>query len=199
MLLRSKFNPATECTRRPTPELFDHLRKWIPSDQKYIDITSIQNLQDINLQLEQTPTLYASNIIQRVIAQLIGAYGLEFRTIKATDGGALYVAPMGSGHIVLNKVINFSTAATHSVVAAVTGKKIKITNILLIVAGETNITLLSAATPISGPMDLGGTAEPRGFCSHFGDTPLETAEGEAFQITSSGAVQVSGCLTYFTE
>jgi len=34
---------------------------------------------------------------------------------------------------------------------------------------------------------------------HFGDHPLEMTVGEAFQITSSGAFQVSGYVTYFTE
>jgi len=199
MIPGKKFDPATETSRRPTPEKFEHLRKWISVDEKYIDITNITQLQDINLQLEQTSVLYASNVISRVIAQLLGAYGDGFVTLKGTVDGALKVATMGSGRTVLQAKIDFATAATHQIVALVAGKKIKICNIMLTVAGDTNLTLISGTTAISGALDFGGTGEPRGMVHAFGDFPLETVAGEAFQITSSGTVQVSGYVTYFTE
>ena len=106
---------------------------------------------------------------------------------------------MGSGQTVLNKAITFATAATHEIIAAVAGKKIKIANLMLTVSGETNLTLKSNTTAISGPLDFGGTDEPRGMVQNFGNFPLETVAGEAFNITSSGAVQLSGYATYFTE
>lgn len=224
MIPGKKFDPATEVSRRPTPEKFEHLRRWIDADLKYIDITNITNLKNINQQLELTSKLFVSNVIQRVIAQLLGAYGDGFVTLEATEDGELkvkltaadlaaletisiaagtnligQVEIAGSSHTVLNAVINFATAATHSIIAAVTGKKIKITNIMLTVAGETNLTFKSATTAISGALDFGGTDEPRGMVHSLGDFPLETASGEAFQITSSGAVQVSGYVTYYTE
>jgi len=199
MIPGKKFNPATQTSRRPTPEKFEHLRKWIDVDTKFIDITNITNLKNINLQLEQTSILYASNVISRVIAQLLGATPQGFVTLEGTLDGALKVAPMGTGQAVLKAKIDFATAATHEIIAAVTDKKIKIANIMLTVAGETNLTFKSAATAISGALDFGGTDEPRGMVHSLGDYPLCTETGEAFQITSSGAVQVSGYITYFTE
>lgn len=199
MLPGNKFNPATETSRRPTPEKFAHLRKWLDADEKFIDITSITNLKNINYQLEQTSILYASNVISRVIAQLIGAYGDGFVTLEATIGGFLKVVLMGTGQTVERAKIDFNTAATHSIITAVAGKKIKIANIMLTVAGETNLTFKTGTTAITGALDFGGTDEPRGMAHNFGDFPLATVAGDAFQITSSGAVQVSGYVTYFTE
>ncbi len=199
MIPGTPFNPATETSRRPTPEKFDHLRRWVEPVKRDIKITNITEMTDINTQLEQNAELYVDNIISRVIAQLIGKYGDGFVTIEATEGGALKVASVGSGQTVLVKAITFATAATHEVIAAVSGKKVKITNLMLTVAGETNLTFKSNTTALSGALDFGGTDEPRGMVQHFGDSPLETAEGEAFNITSSGAVQLSGYATYFTE
>jgi len=194
-----KYNPATETSRRPTPEKFEHLRKWIDVDQKYIDITNITNLKNINLQLEQTSILYASNVISRVIAQLLGSTTEGFVTLEATDDGRLKVDLDTGKPTTLKAKIDFASAATHEIIAAVAGKKIKIVNLMLTVAGETNLTLKSDTTAISGAMDFGGTDEPRGMVHHFGDHPLEMTAGEAFQITNSAAEQVSGYVTYFTE
>ena len=94
-------------------------------------------------------------------------------------------------------VINIATAATHEIIAAVAGFKISIASVCFTVAGECNITLLSAATPISGAMDFGGTNEPRGKTHTLGEHPLQTGTGEAFNITLSAAVQVSGYVTYY--
>ncbi|MEA3252719.1 MAG: hypothetical protein U9Q35_14460 [Pseudomonadota bacterium] len=216
------YEPGTLTSRRrPTPTEFVHLRSWIDVDEKSIDITNIANLKNINLQLEQTSKLYASNVISRAIAQLMGSYGDGFVTLEATEDGELKVhlaastnaigslaagseligkvEVAGSSRTVLKAKIDFSTAATHEIIAAVAGKKIKVCNLMLTVAGDTNLTLKSATTALSGALDFGGTNEPRGMVHGFGDFPLETASGEAFQITSSGAVQVSGYVTYFTE
>jgi len=199
MIPGKKFNPATETSRRPTPEKFAHLRKWIDVDEKFIDITNITNLKNINLQLEQTSVLYASNVISRVIAQLLGATTEGFVTLEATDEGRLKVDVRTGLPTTLKAKIDFATAATHEIIAAVARKTIKIVNLMLTVAGETNLTFKSATTAISGAMDFGGTDEPRGMVHHFGDHPLEMTLAEAFQITSSAAVQVSGYITYFTE
>jgi hypothetical protein len=194
-----KFDPATQTSRRPTPERFEHLRKWIDVEEKFIDITNITQLMDVNVQLEQSAKLYVSNVISRVIAQLIGKYGDGFVTLEATGDGRLKVDTRASPGTILNAVINIATATTHEIITAVTGKKIKIVNLMFTVFGETNVTLQSDATPISGALDFGATDEPRGMVQHFGDAPLETISGEAFKITLSGAVQVSGYVTYFTE
>ncbi|MBA7495949.1 hypothetical protein ES702_06545 [subsurface metagenome] len=194
-----KYNPATETSRRPTPEKFEHLRKWIDVDEKFLDITNITELKNINVQLEQSSKLFVSNVISRVIAQLLGAYGDGFVTLEATSGGRLKVELEDTSPTVLQAKIDFHTAEAFEIVTAVTDKKIKITNLMLTVAGETNLTFQSDANELSGDMDFGGTDEPRGMVHNFGDHPLETVAGEAFKIKSSIGVQVSGYVTYYTE
>jgi hypothetical protein len=130
---------------------------------------------------------------------LIGKYGDGFVTLEATEGGALKVANVGYDRTLLQKKITFAAAANNCVVSPVTGKKIKITNIMLTVFGEVDLTLRSGTTPLSGALDFGATDEPRGMVHHFGDFPLETASGEGFCILASTTVQVSGYVTYYTE
>ena len=169
-----KFDPATQTSRRPTPEKFEHLRKWIDVDEKFIDITNITELKNINVQLEQSSKLYVSNVISRVIAQLLGAYEDGFVTLQATEDGELKVDVRTAHPTILNAVINIATASTHEIITAVTGKKIKIVALMFTVAAETNVTLQSDTTLKSGAMDFGGTDEPRGMVQHFGNAPLET-------------------------
>lgn len=199
MIPGKKYDPGTFTSRRPTPEKFDHLREWIEPVERNIQITNITEMTNINQQLEQTANLFVSNIINRVIAQLIGKHGDGFVTIEATAAGALKVAAMGSGRTILQADIDFATGAHNTIVAAVSGKKIKVTNLVLTVAGEVNLTFESHETALSGAMDFGGTDEPRGLAMPFGDFPLETVAGEAFKILSVGDVQVSGYCNYFTE
>lgn len=265
MLPGKPYDPATMTSRRPTPEKFAHLRKWIDLDKKYLDITSISDLQNIDVMLEQMGKLYMSNEIFQVVAQLIGKYNDGFVTIEGTadgelkvqiaagaaaigslaagteeigsvallagteeigslaagtesigtvglDAGTEEIGSLGAGsndignvfnagtsQTVLNAVINESTAANNEIITAVSGEKIKIVNIMFTVAAETNITFCSDANAMSGPMDFGGTGEPKGMVHYFGDFPLETVAGEAFKITSSAAVQISGYVTYYTE
>ncbi len=217
-----QFFPWTETSRRrPIPEEYTHLRKWSDVEEKSIDITNITNLKNINLQLEQTSKLYASNIISRVIAQLIGAYGAGFVTLEATSDGKLKVEGAisagttigldagseligkievaGTSRTVLQRVISFSAAAHNIVIPVVTGKKIKIVNIFFTVFAEVNLTFESHETAISGAMDFGGTNEPRGMVCPLDKFPMETVAGEAFKILASTAVQVSGYCNYYTE
>lgn len=99
----------------------------------------------------------------------------------------------------LNAKIDFATAATHEVIAAVATRKICITSMAFTVGGTTNLTLKSGSTAKSGAMDFGGTNEPRGLTHGLGEDQLEMAVGEAFNMTSSGAVQVGGYVTYHLE
>lgn len=199
MIPGKKYDPGTFTSRRPTPEKFEHLRKWIDVDEKFIDITNITELKNINYQLEQSSKLYVSNVISRVIAQLLGAYGDGFVTLEATADGALKVSIVNADPTVLRSKIDFSTAISFCTVPLVPGKSICITNLMLTVDGQTNITFRSGATPISGPLDFGGADEPRGMVHHFGNFPLKTVIGESFCIYQDAAVQVSGYVTYHTE
>jgi len=199
MIPGKKYNPSTETSRRPTPETFTHRRGWVDEVKRSVEITNITELTNINQQLEQNAKLYISNLISRTISQIIGKFGDGFVTIEATADGKLKVDPGLDDGTTLQAAIDFAGATTSVIVAAVTGKKIKIVNLLLTVAGETNITFKSASDSISGPMDFGGTDEPRGMVLSNGTHPLETVAGEAFGIASSLAVQVSGVVTYYTE
>lgn len=199
MIPGKKFNPATGTSRRPTPEKFEHLRKWIDVDTKFIDITNITNLKNINIQLEQTSVLYASNVISRVIAQLIGATPEGFVTLEATDDGKLKVDVRAGLPTTLRKDITGAGGAHDEIIGIVTGKTIKIVNIMFTVDDEVNITFESHETAISGAMDFGGADEPRGMVHHFGDHPLEMIVGEAFKISTVGAGLLNGYVTYFTE
>lgn len=199
MIPGKPFNPATETSRRPTPEKFSHLREWVTPVKRDIKITSITEMTNINKQLEQNAELYVSNIISRVIAQVIGKYGDGFVTLEATEAGELKVDTGAAARKTARAVIDFSTAANHTIAAAVAGQEIHITNLTLTVGGETNLTFKSGTTAMSGPMDFGGTNEPRGLKDHLGCCPLKTTAGEAFIITSSAAVQVSGYVTGYYE
>jgi len=123
--------------------------------------------------------------------------------VAVWEGGPVHITEAIEGEIIVpityKAVINFLLAETKEIVAAVAGRKISVANIALTVGGETDLTWLSAATPISGAMALGGTNEPRGMTHGLGDYPLQTAAGEALNLTSGTAVQVSGYITYYLE
>lgn len=221
MIPGKPFNPATETSRRPTPEKFAHLRKWVEVEEKNIKLTSIEDITNINEQLLQTAELYISNVISRVIAQVIGECGDGFVTIKGTADGRLKVEadiPAGGevglaagtnevGSVMLagavqtitSAMIDFSDGADEIVVAGQVGKKIKITSLMFTVGGETDIELFNGDVAITGPMDFGGTNEPRGMVSNHGYVPYELSAGSSFIIKTSAAVQISGYATGYIE
>lgn len=199
MIPGKKYNPGTFTSRRPTPEKFDHLRRWVEPVVRDIKITNITEMTNINQQLEQSANLFVSNIISRVIAQLIGKFGDGFVTIEATEEGELKVDTGAAARKTARVAIDFSTSGDHTIAAGVAGQEINITNIAFTVGGETNLTWKSGTTAISGAMDFGGTDEPRGMKDHLGCCPLKTVAGEAFVLHSSAAVQVSGYVTGYYE
>lgn len=232
--------------RRPTPEVFVHLRKYVEAEEKYQSISTEEALTEYTTVLQQQATLYISNILTQAICQLIGLSGSDWITIKSNADGALHVsvqegtitAPVdveiADGKDVtlgaiadavvsagaagtlsaklrrisqdidefkdsLKAVINFNTADTHDIIAAVTGARHCITTIMFTVSGETNITFRDESGAFTGPMDFGGTNEPRGMVSNHGIRPLKCTISEKFQIVSTGAVQVSGYVIYYDQ
>lgn len=127
----------------------------------------------------------------------IGTAG--FATTAKQDTINTSVGALVQQETIKTAVINIATAATHTIVAAVSGKKISIVALVFTVAGEVNVTLQSNATAISGAMDFGGTDEPRGIAQVNGNYPLQTNTGEAFKMTLSAAIQVSGYVTYYED
>lgn len=195
-----QFLPFTETTkRRPTPEKFEHLRKWTVPVEKNIYLTSVEEITNINQQLEITARLFISNIVQRTISQMVAAFGDGFVTLQATEDGRLLVQTDREAKVITSAAINFTGTGDHTIVAGQAGKKIKITSLVMTVGGETNITLKHNATAITGPMDFGGTNEPRGVVDTHGYLPYEIPTGEAFIINSSIDVQVSGYVSGYIE
>ena len=88
--------------------------------------------------------------------------------------------------------INIATAANHTIIAASSGNKHRIWRLFLWANGTVSVTFKSGTTLLSGPIAM--TAQ-----THI-PLPLQVPElphfittaGEAFIITLSDAVQVSG-------
>lgn len=196
------FDPGTQTTKAPPPTDFRHLLGWTEKLERFLTIHTHEEMININEQLDQTLNLQVSNIISRVIAQLIGLSDLGWRTIKATTDGALNVAIDGLLSDTKNlesAVISEKLADTHEIIGATAGQKIHVINIFFTVAGEVDITLLSADDPLTGVLDFGAEGEPRGAVIPLGIGPLVCASGEAFNMTLGQAIQVSGFCTYYKQ
>jgi len=184
------------------PTTFEHLLGWVPKVEQYISLHSQEDIININSQLDQTTNLMISNIIQRVIAQIIGQTPDGFITIKGTEGGALHVSirdDVLSQKTLEKAEIDFATATSPSIITGTAGKKINITSIVFTVGGETNIKFIDGATDITGLMDFGGANEPRGIVIPHGESVLPLGTANDFHISSSLAVQISGYVVYYKE
>ncbi|TKJ24798.1 MAG: hypothetical protein CEE41_05155 [Hadesarchaea archaeon B3_Hades] len=199
MIPGKPYDPGTRTSRRPTPERFVHLKKWVAPVDQSIALTSIEEITNINQQIEQVSKFYISSIISRVIAQLTAAYGDGFISLQATADGALRTQNERERKTVTSAIIDFATSGDHTIVSGVAGQKIKITSLVFTVAGETNITLMDGAVAFTGPMDFGGENEPRGMVDTQGFLPYELSEEQPFVINSSAAVQISGYVTGYIE
>ena len=218
------FNPGTVTCRTPLPTTFEHVLKFVTKIEQFLTIHNQEDIVNINKLLEQTLNLQISNIISRVIAQVIGEYGDGFVTIKGTEDGQLHVYLAGSdptnpidvtllaGTELIGKVeiegtsrevkraeIWQNTGANVQVIALVATKKICIVNIAFTVDAEADIYLNSDANHMTGAMDFGGTNEPKGFVANHGNFPLKTAVGEAFKIESNTSARIAGYVIYYEE
>lgn len=95
-------------------------------------------------------------------------------------------------------IIDFNTIATHEVVAAVTdfkgqARSIRVIAVMFTVAGPVNLTWQSATTPLTGAMEF---ADSGGLTHESQDGIMWTAPGEALNLASDAAVQLSGVITY---
>jgi len=216
------FDPTTNTSKCPMPTRFEHLLKFITKSENFLGLHSQEEITNINNQLDQTLNLMISNIIQRVIAQVIGQTDKGFVTIKGTDDGALHVylagtaatldilATLQAGDALIGKVqiegpahteqraiISFATIATHDITLAAPTGSYHITSIMFTVDGDVGIILRDESGLITGPMSFGGTNEPRGMAHNFGQIPLKCAAGKKFQMTLDAIIQVSGVVTFY--
>jgi len=196
------FDPGTNTTRAPMPTDFRHLLGWAEKLERYLTIHTHEEMININEQLNQTLNLQVSNIISRVIAQLIGLTDLGWRTIKATPEGALKVALDGLLSDTKNlqsAIINKNVADVNEIIEGTTGQKIHVVNIMFTVAGEVDITFLSGTDELTGAMDFGANGEPRGAVIPLGIGPLVCASGQAFNMLLGQVIWVRGFCTYYKQ
>lgn len=99
-------------------------------------------------------------------------------------------------------VIHHNTSGNNTIVAAVTGKKIKVVAATLVVAGAVNVRFESDAdgTALTGIMQFGAAGEGFVWGPAFpGYHWIETAEGELLNLELSGAVYADGIVLYYEE
>jgi hypothetical protein len=105
------------------------------------------------------------------------------------------------GITVLFSSISASSSGDNTVIAADGTRKIKVLQYTIISAGTVNVTMKSGAgTSLTGAMPLvanSGVASP--FVSPAQGHLLETAVNQALVLNLSGAVAVTGHLTYILE
>lgn len=122
--------------------------------------------------------------------------------IEAIQAAVESVTIGTGGHTILRAAISASSSGDNTLVAAVASKKIKVLSMTLIVTGDVDIRFESGAggPALSGVMSL--AADGNGFVlppALPGFHHIETAAGELLNLELSGAVQVSGFMTYYTE
>jgi len=103
---------------------------------------------------------------------------------------------------VLRAAVSGATSGNNTLVAAVSGKKIKVLGLALVAAAAVDVRLESGAggTALTGVMSLTAgnlqwvlpPVEP-------GYAWVETVAGALLNMELGGAVQVSGCIVYYTE
>lgn len=104
-------------------------------------------------------------------------------------------------YLVKRAAVSAASSGDNTLVAAVTGKRIKVLALVLVAAGAVTARLESAAggTALTGVMSL-ITGTPLVLPLTFpGYHWVETAEGALLNLELGGAVQVSGDLLYYEE
>ncbi len=115
-----------------------------------------------------------------------GQVGVEHSTSAIRDGSTSLTPKFAA--------ISAASSGDNTVVALVSGKKIRVLSYVLVADGAVTAKFQSDATDLTGAMSFaanGGASVP--FCpvGHF-----ETASGVALQLNLGGAVGVRGHLTY---
>lgn len=104
--------------------------------------------------------------------------------------------------MLLNAVVNISTATTTEIIAAVAGRKIVIVGYNLHAAADQTVIFKRGSTALSGEMQLikGTCCNPGGVAPYtegYGQQGwFETIQNEAFNITTSTTGLLGGHITY---
>ncbi len=101
-----------------------------------------------------------------------------------------------SGSEVQYAAFDFENAGDNTLVAAVSGKKIRVLSLLLIPASAMDVRLEDGAggDPLTGVMNIGAKAFA---CMPYNAGGwFETSAGNLLNLELGGAQQTSGCLSY---
>lgn len=197
-----EFDPGTHTSRAPMPTDFRHLLGWAEKLERFLTIHTHEEMINIDEQLNQTLNLQVSNIISRVIAQLLGLSDLGWRTIKATPEGALNVAIDGllsDTKNLLYEPIDDTLLGNNVIITGSPGYKTHVDTIVFTVASEVDVQLFSGANEISGVMDFGANGQPSGIVIPLGFGPIVCGTEEDFIIDLSDTVQISGFCIYYKQ
>lgn len=116
--------------------------------------------------------------------------------------GDVDVLSFASGKTIKRAVISGATSGNNTIVAAVADKKIKVLSVLLVAVTAVTVRFESGAdgTALTGVMSLAANA---GFVLNAPSDPtnhwFETGVNTLLNMELGGAVQVSGCITYYEE
>jgi hypothetical protein len=99
--------------------------------------------------------------------------------------------------------IDVSASGDTTLVAAVSGRRIKVLSYVIVVADTVTVKFKSGSTDITGPFTFvsggSGVSSPAALSSMGFIPAFVTAAGEALVINLSAAKQVGGHLTYILE
>lgn len=111
-----------------------------------------------------------------------------------SSGAASVINPPLAASQLTPVVINSASSGLNTLVAGAGGKTVRLYRLVLFVGGATNLTFEDSSTPLSGPipMNAGGSI----ILDYSGDPWYTTAAGDALNINSSSAVQLSGTAYY---
>lgn len=121
---------------------------------------------------------------------------------SGVDIGDVDVTSLVSGKEIKRAVISGATSGNNTIVAAVADKKIKVLSVCLVAATAVAVRFESGAdgTALTGVMSIGATG---GFILPAPTDPtchwFETGVNTLLNMELGGAVQVSGCITYYEE
>jgi hypothetical protein len=119
--------------------------------------------------------------------------GANRQTVNASGGAGVTNVPLLASQLT-PVVINSASGGNIPICAGVAGKTVKLHRLLLVMGAPTNITIEDGTTSLSGPMPFfaSGTL----VLDFTGDPWYASSLGNALNINSSNAVQISGTAWY---
>ncbi len=150
------------------------------------------------INLDAAQVVVAGNTVEREIV-VAGSPSTPGNYQETTDDSASIIMPVASTQGQLQSAaISFSGSGANVVIAAISGKVVRVYRLFLVVGGATNLTMQdTSASAFSGalPMTANGA-----ITLDFESEPwFTTAAGNGFAMNSSSGVQVSGTVYYTQE